>query len=131
MSSSTTSASASGKTPTSTSTSPPPQLATSTTATTAAHQQTASGTAVTPGIAAILEAERQAAVKIEQARQCTIITSLLYTYTYIYITIWVDRVTRLKEARQEAAIELENLKRAKQDEYKRLEQQVQTRFTNW
>lgn len=129
MSSTTTSASASGKTPTSTSTSPPPQLATSTT--TAAHQQTASGTAVTPGIAAILEAERQAAVKIEQARQCTIITSLLYTYTYIYITIWVDRVTRLKEARQEAAIELENLKRAKQDEYKRLEQQVQEHYINW
>jgi hypothetical protein len=86
------------------------------------------------GIQTLLEAEKEAAKVVQQARQCTfcsvhasvnLIELMAYGYCgYECILVGIDRVQKLKDARAEASKEVEDYKKQKEQEYKTFESKV-------
>lgn len=80
------------------------------------------------GIQTLLEAEKEAAKVVQKARQCT---SLIVTHhiprcpsSHRDCALSSDRVQKLKDARSEAAKEIEAYKVQKQKEYEAYESEV-------
>lgn len=69
----------------------------------------------------MLEAEKEAAKVVQQARQRSSVVALLLLSE---VTLSLDRVQRLKDARSEASKEVEGYKMQKEQEYKVFESKV-------
>ena len=72
------------------------------------------------GIQTLLEAEKEAAKIVQQARQCTLATASGPTI----LILTLDRVQRLKDARSEATKEIDEYRLAKESEFKGFEASV-------
>lgn len=70
------------------------------------------------GIQTLLEAEKEAAKIVQKARQCGFLVKLHFGP---YRRPFADRVQRLKDARTEAAKDIESLKALKQSEFQSFE----------
>lgn len=80
----------------------------------------------TQGIQTLLEAEKEAAKVVQQARQRTSLWLYLSLLALALMSCGMssDRVQRLKDARTEASKEVEEYKRQKEQEYKAFESKV-------
>lgn len=68
-------------------------------------------------IQVLLDAEKEASAQVAEARQCK-----LWNINHYFI--FLDRVQRLKDARNEAEGEIEALKAAKKEEFQNYEQSI-------
>jgi hypothetical protein len=75
------------------------------------------------GIQTLLEAEKDAAKTVQQARQCTSREELVLAAHPLTCAI-ADRVEQLKKARSEASKEIEEYKKTKEQEFKSFESSV-------
>ena len=73
------------------------------------------------GIQTLLEAEKEAAKVVQQARQCASLCFRESDYIFIGAT---DRVQRLKDARSEAQKEIDEYRKSKEDEFNAFQSSV-------